>query len=808
MRHIFPGTKPGKYCIGRGQCVRVFYNIHKKTVTCNEVEKEESIFTIMQRIVLPPGFFIAKISDSYVTFGSLTNHLLNGVNVLKQINMFESGEWSLCIGQSAVDLDHINITNNYKRTMDGVLVVLRMIKNIDICQGRMKDELSNIKHDDKTIFTEQWSRVGEEQSINIRVRSNKCLRILQFNSRKACCRRCQIELMRDARKKKDVLVDLPVPNFGANKESIETIKSNNFKTVTNHSVHDENNISIPNEMQEPESSNQEHDPESNTQVHESVSNELTLCESDNRDMLNIIDTIFPGANSQMKTLLTNQKLNLERPKMGRRWDKEVIRICLTLWSRSPHVYRTLRDKGFLILPSGRLLQYYKSSAKQQTGFSDDILQWMHTEAKSKNIPPQGMSGGIVIDEMSIQDDLQIEYTKEGSKLVGLVDLGDENTSMDMILNKSHHRPMASHVLQLIFLGHTGFRFPFCYFPTNEANSASIYVNVWKAIGKLEEWGFKTEYVCMDGGSTNRSFLKMHFDDPIKENYVTKNICTLDGNVVLLMDPKHLGKKLRNNCLASGTGPGHKRCINYKGDKIMWRHWIAAYEWDRSVNAFPIHHKLSDDHLYLTSQLKMRNHLAEQTLDKEMLHLMECFKKSHDNGGSYLNGTIEFLKKTSKLISNYSDSRPITCISDVRLIENKEIYNWFKDWETEVKNTPGLSDAEKNYMLLSYQTREDLDSYLLGFHQICKIHIAQTNWSVIPSMVNSDIIENIFCQARGLCNGANTNPTFRMYKSSMSNVILGESVKSRKSNAGLQSADPLCFNKAKPLNPPKKMKHFR
>jgi len=56
-------------------------------------------------------------------------------------------------------------------------------------------------------------------------------------------------------------------------------------------------------------------------------------------------------------------------------------------------------------------------------------------------------------------------------------------------------------------------------------------------------------------------------------------------------------------------------------------------------------------------------------------------------------------------------------------------------------------------------------------------------SIVPNRINSDIIENVFCQQRGLYNGNNTNPTYLNYCRTMNAVILGQATISRKSNAG-------------------------
>ena len=82
----------------------------------------------------------------------------------------------------------------------------------------------------------------------------------------------------------------------------------------------------------------------------------------------------------------------------------------------------------------------------------------------------------------------------------------------------------THILQFVFLGNNGFRFPIAHFPTKEAKPASLYTNFWKAVGWLRMFGFQTNYCCNDVGEAYRSFIKMHFKgkDPVKERFTTTN----------------------------------------------------------------------------------------------------------------------------------------------------------------------------------------------------------------------------------------------------------------------------------------------
>ena len=100
-----------------------------------------------------------------------------------------------------------------------------------------------------------------------------------------------------------------------------------------------------------------------------------------------------------------------------------------MWNRSPKAYQELHSSGVLVLPSGRLLQLYKNSISQEPGFNKEVFQLMHDEATKRNISKEGRCGGIMLDEMAIQEDLQLKQEKGTMKLVGAIDLGNEDQCM-------------------------------------------------------------------------------------------------------------------------------------------------------------------------------------------------------------------------------------------------------------------------------------------------------------------------------------------------------------------------------------------
>ena len=60
-------------------------------------------------------------------------------------------------------------------------------------------------------------------------------------------------------------------------------------------------------------------------------------------------------------------------------------------------------------------------------------------------------------------------------------------------------------------------------------------------------------------------------------------------------------------------------------EIIWDHFVKAYEWDVNTNPVRIHYKLTDEHLHPDNASKMRNHLAKEILNKDMLYLMQVSK---------------------------------------------------------------------------------------------------------------------------------------------------------------------------------------
>ncbi|CAG2223976.1 unnamed protein product [Mytilus edulis] len=423
------------------------------------------------------------------------------------------------------------------------------------------------------------------------------------------------------------------------------------------------------------------------------------------------------------------------------WDKSVIKTCLSLWSRSVKCYEQLRDSNIFKLPSGRQLRRYKSSVEQKPGVSNDVLRWMRNTAIQVNVPPSGYHGGLLHDEAKIQEDLVLNVKGERSELVGSIDTGSEAENLRIVKENKVSRKLATDVLQITFLGYTGFRFPIAHYPTDGVKASELYIIIWDLISQLQSWGFIVDFIMQDGGQQNREFTKLHFTGEPRKN--------------------------------------HFMC-------------------DSLVNP--------DRKVYHYSAEKMRNHLAEEVLNEDMLQLMKSYQNSLING-DVLNSAIDLLQQTSKLITVFRDPRPVTDIHDARLNILNNALDWFNNWRNEIKQIK-KTPKELEWMLPSIKCLDDVESMIVVFTRVCRIHITEFKGrGVYPSRFNSDLAENIFCQQRGLYKGNSTNPNYHVYCNTMNSVILGQTTKSRarKSNAGLPTTDPYSFHVNVPLS--KKRKHY-
>lgn len=545
---------------------------------------------------IPSSCPVQSHLQNYVTIGIPTEIIVNGNVLFKRITIKDS-TWNLSIRGKDINLKDIGVDSTFINTEECLRKTFEILNKIKVCTGVTITDVDHLYIDinKKTVIKEFISISGNENTSVTKLRYVNCDQTLKWGSSTEACRTCQKKIT-------------------INKE---------LQSICDESLDDE--------------VNEDNDGDS-----------IPLSKKDQKDRTEIFESVFPGASTEMKTLLQSQAQALKcKNRKSIRWDKKILSLCLSMWIRSPANYQQLREINFLILPSGRQLRKYKNEVPQKSGINDEILHWMYSAAKEQNLEENGYSGGLVHDETKIQEGLVLSMKGGYPNLIGWVDTGEENMHATVLKKNALQASLATHVLQIVFIGYTGFRFPVCHYPTKGVSASELHTILWSVIKMLYDWGFYVDFIIQDGGQENRQFIKSNFSgDPLQHNYmyVSPNLVDPSREVAHIQDFSHNIKKIRNSILSSGHKKHCKRLMQKDGQEIIWDHWKSAVQWDRDVNTRPICHKITDSHLYPNSAEKMRNHLAEEMLNEDFLYLMECFQASlHD--GTYLNSSIQLLKQT-------------------------------------------------------------------------------------------------------------------------------------------------------------------
>ncbi len=167
----------------------------------------------------------------------------------------------------------------------------------------------------------------------------------------------------------------------------------------------------------------------------------------------------------------------------------------------------------------------------------------------------------------------------------------------------------------------------------------------------------------------------------------------------------------------------------------------------------------------------------------------------------MNGSLMLLRETSKFIDLFKSTEPIRSVQDPRIVRAKEALAFFQQWESMVWKSTQMEDEDKRRALLSEQCRHDFQCTIIGFEQMVYNRLKRfPDSSILPFLCNSDICENIFCQARSCCCGPTTHPNYHQYIHALTSILLSQGLLSTHGNAGNNSAvaSPFKFHSNKPL----------
>ena len=675
--------------------------------------------------------------------------------------------------------------------------MLNVICSLKLCTGiKNPAEFTS-----KAFFKETCCMLNDPGNCYVTQRSKSCKILINWTAKSITCHTCEDSYNKTQLKKKNK----KRVHEDENKSQLNIKKKCGSERPVLTEITNTTNCIEP-EPLEPLPGNttvtiQSNEKEANSFLDETLEKSIPLSEEDHDDLEQILNLVLKMDVPENFAILLKSQLNNCKKGIDihqRRWDPKIISLCLTLFIRSPQAYNDLKKSGFLELPSKRLLQYYKNSVKQTPGFNKGNLTWMMKEMEKQNVSEFGRHGGIIIDEMSIQDDLIITKSGDSWNIVGFVDMDRVNNNIDIISKNKKTVELATHALQFVFHGLTGFRWPVAYFGSCTATAHQLYNTFWKCVDLMDDHGFTIDYVMADGASTNRTFTNMLFNEinPRENNFVFNDTFCKSHKMCAIQDIMHVIKKIRNNIESSKqehkTKAGRYLIINDK--PIIWEHWMEAFKFNFQ-NGFAIHHKLTEEHIILTPASKMRNQLAVHVLNKDMLYLMRSYQATLPRP-EILASTVKLLEHTSQLVEIFcTQNQTVSSMDNPKFEKLRNIINFFNTWEETVDKSVMLVNSKN---LITRESREDINSSLMGFISLCEIMLKNGN-SINPGYMNSDLVENLFGQQRGIRNGANTNPTLAQYGPANTAIILGQCSVSNKSNSG-KAASFFTATTPCPLNP--------
>ena len=129
--------------------------------------------------------------------------------------------------------------------------------------------------------------------------------------------------------------------------------------------------------------------------------------------------------------------------------------------------------------------------------------------------PWKLSGGLIHDEMAIHSELVTKVVDGIPRLICWVEsAGEDGEHLRILKDGTVSKTLATQVLQVVFLGYSGFCFPIVHFPTKcvKVSELSIILSsLIILIFELSDWGFTEDYILQNVGEESRLLIKSNFE---------------------------------------------------------------------------------------------------------------------------------------------------------------------------------------------------------------------------------------------------------------------------------------------------------
>ncbi len=133
--------------------------------------------------------------------------------------------------------------------------------------------------------------------------------------------------------------------------------------------------------------------------------------------------------------------------------------------------------------------------------------------------------GILINGLvsTLQSDIQTSTADGKLSYVGFADVGLASAHRNAVTDADTVK-LGTHVLQFVFVGVSGFRFPVAHYPTNGASCLDLNQEVWTIVEELEQWGFNVRMEMHFFGFKEMDDFFFLFHDTLRRSLLTGIRC--------------------------------------------------------------------------------------------------------------------------------------------------------------------------------------------------------------------------------------------------------------------------------------------
>lgn len=286
----------------------------------------------------------------------------------------------------------------------------------------------------------------------------------------------------------------------------------------------------------------------------------------------------------MRTFINLQMFHDKRTQ----WTFAEKQLALTLYYKSPGMYKFMREKLQFCLPSHRTIQKWLKVANLRTGTNTSLIKKL--ELKASIMTESEKMCVVLFDEIILKK--QLEYNQGQDMIEGYEDLANLG-----------RREVAANTALVFYLRGLLFnwKIPLCYFlskgPVKGYNLEKLILHVLR---KLKKIGLHPRAITCDRGSNNRNaILRLGATEELP--YFTVD----NSRIYTIFDVPHLLKSLRNNF------SNLKLNFSVEGNPVSWKDVIDTYKIDQKSSTTKAMVKITNTHMNPNNFQRMRVKYAAQ-----------------------------------------------------------------------------------------------------------------------------------------------------------------------------------------------------